>query len=766
MGKRGFTIQEEEKTEIAYGLDNVLAKAYEVGSLTKFRIDSCTDKLYPIMLITTEPVKQEFLRLVHSGVKSRMIAEITEDNISHIKELIKMAGDNGAFRHLDNIAGNFFISDGKIYHTQITGYLHHLLINTNNASNTKPDSVKKNTQDKQALTSSTPLVNKSGIMQAPITAETQSITSTIKAFVDQQQYIFETLWNTAIPAEQKIKEMEEGIEPIKTEVLENPKEILKKIMDFNKTSNEICVFSSIGGMKLIYNNLMDLYREVVEKHRDGKHKGVRYLTSINNDDDVKLVKAFLDEGISIRHAKDMSDINFALSDSLLLSTIDKMEEGRMVATMLCSNDTVYVKHYRLFFENAWQASVDAKNRIKDIEEERYVNTKIVLNPQESFRLTNELFMLAKNEVLVILPSVNGLIYTEESGGFKFLDELASGSLKVKVLTVLDSTNSGTLNNIRSNYSHIEFRSLLFKFQVLNRITILDRKKTIVLEMKDNDQKKLVDVLGMAIFIESKTTALSYAAIFDSLWKQTDMYEQLKAAHEQLKIHDEIQKEFINTAAHELRTPIQPILGMTEFLIKSVKDSEHKDMLDVIIRNAHRLKKLSEDILDVARIESNSLHLNKEHFKIKGTILDIVNSYKNNADSKNIKFEHILNGDPTIYADKNGISQVISNLISNSIKFIPQKGGGEISILVRREKIKENNKDKEVVIVSVRDTGMGINGDISPKLFTKFGSNSFHGIGLGLYISKKIIESHGGNIWAKNNEDGKGAIFGFTLPAKD
>jgi signal transduction histidine kinase len=187
------------------------------------------------------------------------------------------------------------------------------------------------------------------------------------------------------------------------------------------------------------------------------------------------------------------------------------------------------------------------------------------------------------------------------------------------------------------------------------------------------------------------------------------------------------------------------------------------MLDVIIRNAHRLKKLSEEILDVARIESNSLHINKEHFKIKGTILDIVDSYKNNADSKNIEFEVILNDDPTIYADKNGISQVISNLISNSIKFIPQIGGGVISILVRRTKFAENNEDKEVVIVSVRDTGMGIHGDMSPKLFTKFASNSFHGIGLGLYISKKIIESQGGNIWANNNEDGKGATFSFSLP---
>ena len=163
------------------------------------------------------------------------------------------------------------------------------------------------------------------------------------------------------------------------------------------------------------------------------------------------------------------------------------------------------------------------------------------------------------------------------------------------------------------------------------------------------------------------------------------------------------------------------------------------------------------------MESNSLYLNKEYFKINEIIYDNIHTYKNNSDTENIKFETILEDDISIYADKNSISRVISNLISNSIKFV-HKEGGIISILAKRKAISEDNGiRKEIVVVSVKDNGEGIDAEIIPRLFTKFASKSFQGTGLGLYISKKIVESHGGKIWAENNSDGTGAIFSIFLP---
>lgn len=241
-------------------------------------------------------------------------------------------------------------------------------------------------------------------------------------------------------------------------------------------------------------------------------------------------------------------------------------------------------------------------------------------------------------------------------------------------------------------------------------------------------------------------------------------KRLKTANEQLNIHDKMQKEFINITAHELRTPIQPILVLTQYIRNRTKDKEQIELLDVIIKNTKRLKNLAEEILDVTRIERGVLSLTKERFCLDELIVDTIKELQNIIDiNKKIKFEYgIHSSDPVlIYADKSRIRQVLSNLISNSIKFVPKEG--IISLRVERRKGDDGDNGKEVVVVSIMDTGIGIDAAIIPKLFTKFASKSFQGTGLGLYISKNIVESHGGKIWAENNKDGKGATFSFSLP---
>jgi signal transduction histidine kinase len=240
-------------------------------------------------------------------------------------------------------------------------------------------------------------------------------------------------------------------------------------------------------------------------------------------------------------------------------------------------------------------------------------------------------------------------------------------------------------------------------------------------------------------------------------------KRLKAANEQLNIHDRMQKEFINITAHELRTPIQPILVLTQYIRNKTRDKEHIELLDVIIKNTKRLKDLAEEILDITRIERGALHLNKESFCLIELIIDIIKELQKIMDkNKKIMFEHdIYSSDPVlVYSDKDRIRQVLYNLVSNSIKFIPKEG--IISLKVEKMHSDDDNS-KEIAVVSIKDTGIGIDASIMPKLFTKFVSKSFQGTGLGLYISKNIVESHGGNIWAENNKDGKGATFYFTLP---
>jgi signal transduction histidine kinase len=264
----------------------------------------------------------------------------------------------------------------------------------------------------------------------------------------------------------------------------------------------------------------------------------------------------------------------------------------------------------------------------------------------------------------------------------------------------------------------------------------------------------------------------------------DSNERLALAIDRLKNQEKMQKEFINVAAHELRTPIQPILGLSEILrsrLSKGQEWQGRDLLDIIIRNAKRLQRLAEDILDVTRIESQSLKLKKELFDLNQiasqSVEDhrnqITSSYRDSTDNdKRISLVFVPdNEEILIEADKSRISQVISNLLSNAIKFTKLEKTEDAKITTRENDVKtilvtvaKDNLEKEA-IVGIRDAGIGIDPEIIPRLFSKFASKSFEGTGLGLFISKSIIEAHGGKIWAENNESNgycDGATFRFTL----
>ena len=260
-------------------------------------------------------------------------------------------------------------------------------------------------------------------------------------------------------------------------------------------------------------------------------------------------------------------------------------------------------------------------------------------------------------------------------------------------------------------------------------------------------------------VNARTVELKMAN--DSL---AESNQQLALANNQLKVHDKMQEEFINIAAHELRTPIQPILGLTQVIRSDSKDAKQCELLDITIRNAMRLKQLTEDILDVTRIETRSLRLNLENFNLNQVISDVVDDYRieiQRSGNNDVKLIHEgQNEIIQIEGDKNRLTQVISNLISNAVKFTSQ---GNITIKAELEKEEDDSK----ALVSVKDTGSGIDPEIMPMLFTKFVAKSNAGTGLGLFISKSIIEAHGGNIWALNNYslDGNsiiGATFAFNV----
>ncbi len=280
--------------------------------------------------------------------------------------------------------------------------------------------------------------------------------------------------------------------------------------------------------------------------------------------------------------------------------------------------------------------------------------------------------------------------------------------------------------------------------------VVDRKASLVIEKVDDSKESFIEAVGLSTYSTSEPTLMSYLSIFENFWNQIELYEKLKE-------HDKMQKEFINIAAHELRTPAQSILGYAEIL--EMKSEISRQLVNPILRSAIRLQRLTGDILDVTRIESQTLRLNKEEFNLNELISNVIKDCKSQIDSEKIKlvYEQRTANNIIVSADKNRLNQVISNLISNSIKFT-QGEWRTISITTKKE------QDSKAITIRVKDTGKGIDPEIIPRLFTKFATKSDTGTGLGLFISKSIVEAHGGRIWAENNKDRKGATFYFSLPA--
>jgi signal transduction histidine kinase len=318
-------------------------------------------------------------------------------------------------------------------------------------------------------------------------------------------------------------------------------------------------------------------------------------------------------------------------------------------------------------------------------------------------------------------------------------------IKVRILTPADKLIEDALQNLRKRQQEINIRYVEPHLQTKVTLLVVDRKFSLIVELKEDTNHNIYQTIGLATYSNSKSTVLSYVSIFEGVWKQTELYERLK-------IHDKMQEEFINIAAHELRTPIQPLLFNSESLKRIMPDEER---ISIIIRNAKKLQTLANNILDITRIESQSLQLKKERVNLTEVLLHSIKDIKNQIlDSGKIKVVYDLKEDFFVEADKERITQVISNLLSNAIKFTKE---GSISIT-------EQMNDNKEVVVNVHDTGSGIDPEIMPRLFTKFATKSDTGTGLGLFISKSIVEAHGGRIWAENNNDGKGgATFTLSLP---
>ncbi len=484
----------------------------------------------PQLAIGIEPIKKAFLDAKSRGVQLRYLTEITKSNILY-KELMKIVHE---LHHLDGIKGNFMISEVE--------YLAPLI-----------------------------LFEKGKI--AP-----KIIYSNVKQIVEQHQYVFDTFWSNGIPAEQGIKEMEQGIVTrYETRVLESPQQINNHLKYVIENAAERSVCSSIGGMQLIYNNFFDLYEKILNasgrKKRDVKegrknNKGIRWITTIAEKDNIDLIKIFLNAGAQIRHVKNLPAMNFAVDNKYFHATIDKMESGKMVQSLLTSNEPAYVNHFNFIFEGLWKRGIDALERIRDIEEGvTLADIEVLKNSAEAQSLYLNRVKNATTEILLILPSINAFIRQEKMGAIQLFKEGAKErNVKVRILMPEPNIEAQTVQHLKQhspNYIGVRFIQQVSDTKAT--ILLVDRKISLVMEIRDDSKTTFVEAIGLSTYSNSKAGVLSYVSIFENLWIQTELYEDIKKTHEKLNVHDKMQREFINIAAHELRTPIQPILTFSEVL---------------------------------------------------------------------------------------------------------------------------------------------------------------------------------------------------------
>ena len=505
------------------------------------------------------------------------------------------------------------------------------------------------------------------------------------------------------------------------------------------------------------------------RERGGK---IRVITEITKENITycKRLEEIVDE---LRHREGVKG-GMAVSEGEYMATTAEFIEGKPLTQVIYSNAPVLVAQQQYIFDSIWTSAVPARAKYAEIEDgiELQITRTIASTGELHDRLYN-LIENASHQVLIIssdiilLPSHNAA----EELATKLKDASRRKRLDIKFLmpSPTDSLTEQTIEKMRTiagpeaNFGYLGQDSLVKNITIAvadkNRVVfgVLPKEELVDFRQgQEQAQRNQIQQSEIGIYSNNGSIASAYSLLIESLWTHIEVYRKLKEL-------DELKEEFVNIAAHELRTPVLPIILAAESLEEDgVGD---KEKIGIVLRNAARLIRLTNQILDISRLDSNTFDLKKDPADILAVIRDVVSNPLYINPAINIIFKSFVENDyekeliAKMSFDKERIAQVLSNLLDNAIKFTAN--GGTITISLRL--------GQDVVIIEVSDTGTGIDLSIKDRLFTKFATKSkiqLKGTGLGLYLCKKIIEAHGGKIWAENNKDGMGATFTFTLPLQE
>ena len=563
-----------------------------------------------------------------------------------------------------------------------------------------------------------------------------------------------------------------------------------------------------------------------------KRRGVnfRYITEITKDN-LSYCKE-LSEFAEVRHLNGVKG-NFEISKIRIKGewkgeyiATATLQEAEPVTQLIYSNVKEIVEQEQFVFDTLWDKAIPFLVRIKEIEEGIKPEViEIIADPKEALETEYRLLKSAKQEVQIIFSTINTFLLQERQLGItKILSNLSKQGVRTRILTPMDIDVKELTSNLKKQYeqeiyrkkqasknnnnnnadifSAIDIQEIAPSSSINAKIIIVDKQDSLAMEIKDGTRDDLYNTIGLTTYSNSKSTIASYCAIVENLYEQNQLYMQLRDAYQRVENTNSMQREFINVAAHELRTPIQSVLGYTELLLEGETDDRKKQALIRILHQSERLRKLASDILDVARIEGKTFRLTMKPLNLNSAIANIIKDYVNRLENyksheitaKKLSNVNVSNDDKRskygktmitkllfksklkdeehifIEADKERLTQVIDNILDNAFKFTDAEGSVTVTLVKqeahsppRKPQLGEQIEQQQYANIIIRDTGTGIDPQILPRLFSKFATKSHRGTGLGLHISKNIIEAHGGKIWAENNGNGKGATFTIALP---
>ena len=533
----------------------------------------------------------------------------------------------------------------------------------------------------------------------------------------------------------------------------------------------------------------------------------------------------------IRHLDGMKG-NFEVSDEKEYVAVATLYPELPIPQLLFSNVPEIVEQQQFVFDSFWDKAIPAEHKIRELEKGTISSvTSILTDYKEAEVKEFDMIKKANKEIQIIYSTASAVHLQEKSGVLELLKKRADEqeNLDINILVPINPSirNSPSLKLLTKTInSNIHILDIEPTINIKIKSLMVDQKESLVMEIKELNEQEVDPVIGFSIYSNSLPTVLTYSSIFEMISNQSIRAQELKN-------EGEIKNEFINTAAHELRTPTQAIIGYVEInsemfneLLKNIENmtNEQRNIIvnlqrqhETISRNALRLNELINNLLDVARLESNAgseITLYKGDVDLVQEIINIIDvQFSQKIRDKGIKVsfidKSICGGSNRclVFADKSRVNQILNNLIDNAIKFSKTDGSIDITLkdnydfglitttanetektdaetkyidtnklshdgeqgeinLIERNNMRSRRKEEEFVYVSVSDTGKGISSKIIPKLFEKFVTDSDFGTGLGLFITKKLVEAHGGKIWAFNNNDGIGSTFVFSLPKID